>query len=328
MRTEKLVRLIVAAWLICVSASAVAHEFWVAPKTFRVGLGAQVEASLRVGQMMRGTDYPYLSSGIESFRVTTPGGTQDAVGMEGDLPALSYTAEEPGLHVIAYHSTANEVSYEDWGKFRNYLSHEGLEEFESVHEARGLPRTGFKEAYIRYARSLVQVGPVRKRDRDTARGLPLELVALDNPYAPGLDNLRVVLLREGKPLAGRQISVFRNDGQVTRSFVTSDALGEVRIPVAKGGNFLLSAVDLQAVNEGEVVWRSHWATLTFGMPVALGDVHPLDPLSSIEIVRAIQVISSSGHATDATRVALVTLDEPDKETVLAWGPEKLLQRRA
>lgn len=328
MRTEKLVRLIVAAWLICVSASAVAHEFWVAPKTFRVGLGAQVEASLRVGQMMRGTDYPYLSSGIESFRVTTPGGTQDAVGMEGDLPALSYTAEEPGLHVIAYHSTANEVSYEDWGKFRNYLSHEGLEEFESVHEARGLPRTGFKEAYIRYARSLVQVGPVRKRDRDTARGLPLELVALDNPYAPGLDNLRVVLLREGKPLAGRQISVFRNDGQVTRSFVTSDALGEVRISVAKGGNFLLSAVDLQAVNEGEVVWRSHWATLTFGMPVALGDVHPLDPLSSIEIVRAIQVISSSGHATAATRVALVTLDEPDKETVLAWGSEKPLQRRA
>jgi primary-amine oxidase len=328
MRIETLGILIVAVGLTCGATTAAAHEFWVAPQSYSVQPGDRIITSLRVGKMMRGTDLPYLSHNFHSFTITTPNGTQDVEGIEGDTPALSYTADVPGLHVTTYHSTAKEVTYDDWETFRKYLAHEGLEEIEQTHHARGLPDSGFKEVYTRVAKSLVQVGPVSKKDRDTPRGLPLELVAEDNPYTPGLETMRVTLLSLGKPVAGRQIAVFRYDGEVSRTVITTDTRGQVAIPVAGGGTFLLNATDLQPAEDGNAVWASYWASLTFGLPTVLRDVHPLDPLSSIEIARAIRVIGKSGFANQKTRVSLVTLAEPDKAEVLAWTPDKPARRQA
>lgn len=328
MRTVTLKILLLAVALACGIAPAAAHEFWVAPQSHRVQPGTQIVASLRVGQMMRGTDLPYLSHNLRSFTVTTLNGTQEVTAMEGDIPALSYTAGDSGLHVIAYHSTATELTYDDWETFRKYLAYEGLDEIAQLHRARGLPDRGFKESYTRYAKALVQVGPVGKQDQDKALGAPLELVAEDNPYIPGLETMTVRLLRLGKPVAERQIAVFRYDGEVSRTIVSTDARGQAVIPIAGGGRFLLNATDLQPVEEGEVVWASYWASLTFGLPIVLPEPHPLDPLSKLEIARAIRVIGKSGHADRDTRVALVTLAEPDKAAVLAWKPGQPFPRRA
>jgi primary-amine oxidase len=328
MRIETIGILIVAVGLTCGVTTAAAHEFWVAPQSYSVQPGDRIVTSLRVGNMMRGTDLPYLSHNFHSFTITTPNGTQDVESIEGDTPAHSYTADVPGLHVTAYHSTAKEVTYDDWETFRKYLAHEGLEEIEQAHHARGLPDSGFKETYTRYAKALIQVGPVGEQDRDTPQGLPLELVTEDNPYLPGLDTMRVTLLSSGKPVAGRQIAVFRYDGEVSRSVVTTDVHGRASIPVASGGKFLLNATDLQPVEDGEVVWASYWASLTFGLPIVLRDVHPLDPLSTIEINRAIRIIGKSGYANPQTRVALVTLAEPDKAEILAWTTGESVRRKA
>jgi primary-amine oxidase len=322
-------RLIAAlVWLALTNTPVAAHEFWVAPNAYRVQPGDEVTGTLRVGQKMRGSDYPYLSHKFKTFRVTTADGAEDLAGIEGDSPALSYRADQPGLHVIAYHSQASEVTYDSWEEFLKYLRHEGLEGIEQQHKARSLPRSGFKEAYLRYAKALVQVGPLRDDDRDTPQGVPLELVALDNPYREGLKTLRLVLLRNGAPVGNHQIAVFHNDGAVSRSAVFTDRKGEAEISVASGGKFLLSATDLQPVDRGDVVWESYWASLTFGTPVDLSDLHPLDPLTSIEITRAARIIGTSGHADQETRVSLLTLAEPDKTAMLAWQRGKPFTRRA
>ena len=328
MRSAKLKFLIVAAVLACGVASATAHEFWLAPARYTVESGSRIDASLRVGLMMRGTELPYLSNSFHSFTVTTRDGMRDVKGMEGDIPALSYAASKPGLHVITYHSTANEVTYNDWGKFQKYLAYEGLDEIAKAHRTRGLPDSGFKEAYSRCAKALVQVGPVDKQDKDTVQGLPLELVAENNPYTPGLETLEVTLLRSGKPVVGRQIAVFHYDGVVSRSLVTTNARGQAAIPITGGGAFLLNATDLQPIEDGEVVWESYWASLSFGLPIVLPAMHPLDPLAKIEIMRAVRVIGKSGYANKKTRTTLVTLAEPDKAEVLAWKPGEPTKRRA
>jgi len=328
MRIAKLSILIVAALFAAGIGQAAAHEFWVAPKKYNPKPGEPIVATLRVGQMMRGTELPYLSKKIRSFTVTNRKGTENVEGLEGDIPALSYTPSETGLHRINYISTGTEVAFDTWEKFEKYLAYEGLGEIAGEHRARGLPESGFKEVYTRYAKALVQVGPVGEQDRDAAQGLALELIAMDNPYTPGLKTMTVTLLRLGKPVADRQIAVFRYDGQVSRTLVTTDSLGKAAIPVKGGGSFLLNAVDIQPVEEKDEVWSSHWASLSFGLRVTLPDLHPLDPLARVEMIRAIRVIGRSGHTNKTTRVALVTLAEPDKPAVLAWKQGDKPERKA
>ena len=319
---------IIGIVLICSAASVAAHEFWVAPQPFIVQPDAQVVVTLRVGEMMHGKSLPFHSSNFQSLTLTTRNGTRYLNGIEDDTAALSYTAGEAGLHVIAYHSTADQVTFDDWETFRDYVAEEGLDEIAEKHRTRNLPDSGFKEDYTRYAKALVQVGPAGEQDRDEARGLPLELVAEDNPYVPGLETVRVKLLSAGKPVPGRQITVFRYDGAVSRSVVNTDARGQAAIPVASGGLFLLNAIDLQPVEDQTAVWSSYWASLTFGLPIVLRDVHPLDPLSKKEIARAIRAIAKSGYTNPMTRAALVTLAEPSKADALAWTPGEPAERRA
>lgn len=270
--------LVVVAALTC-GARAAAHEFWVAPERYVVEPGEQVVATLRNGEMMRGNELPYLSPWFHAFTVTAADGTRAVAGFEGDMPALSYTAAEPGLHVIAYHSTVDRVTYDEGERFRKYLAYEGLEGIAEAHRARGLPDSGFTEEYNRFAKALVQVGPVGERDRDAALGLRFELVAENNPYAAGAETVTVSLLRKGEPVAGRQIAVFRCASDVTRTLVNTDAQGKAAISIRGGGEFLLNAVDIRAVDIGPVekrngngtiesdpvVWASDWASLTFGI---------------------------------------------------------------
>jgi primary-amine oxidase len=56
--------------------------------------------------------------------------------------------------------------------------------------------------------------------------------------------------------------------------------------------------------------------------------HPLDPLSSDEIAAATDALRQAGYADVTTRFPLIDLDEPDKETVLAWRPGQAAARKA
>ena len=258
--------------LAIVSGPALAHEFWIEPDTHRPDVGDTVRAELLAGGMLKGEPYPYLSGQIVSARLHSPGGVAAIEGMEGDLPALTVTPTEPGLHVVAYHSAPAYIDYDEFETFVNYLAYEGLDDVVRLHKDRELPDTGFSEAYTRNARGLLQVGPVGPSDIDRPTGMPLELIALQNPFAEGLTELQVQLLWQGSPVPNRQVSIFHRatggepEGEITRSLVTTDAEGVAVVPVGAGGFFLLNAVQMKPADGAEgVVWESHWATLTFEM---------------------------------------------------------------
>jgi len=326
-------RLLVFVGLLSVAPALYAHEFWLAPHRYAVEEGGQVDASIRVGQMFNGAELPYLTTGFSEFTRRTSQGTTGVAGFEGDLPAASYAASTPGLHVLTYHSRANRITYDSWETFLEYLAYEGLEAVADQHRTRQLPAQGFDESYIRYAKTLVQVGPYQAEDTDVAQGAPFEIVAEDSPYEPGLEVLQVRLLRHNEPVGNRQIAIIRYDGTVSRSLTHTDAVGRATIDIGDGGTYLLNATDLQPADMADdpagnkAVWQSYWASLTFGLPIAL-PAHPLDPLASIEIVRATQIIGQSGYADKDTRVALVTVEEPLKTKVLAWQPGDPFSRRA
>lgn len=262
-----MVGVLAAAAVMCTGAVSVSgHEFWIAPERYIVRPGTKVVARLAVGLMMKGVSLPYISRDIRSFTITTRNGTRDVTAAEGDDPALVYTPTERGLQVIAHHTMPKKVKFDSWDKFVQYLAYEGLERIVQAHRARGLPESGFSEAYTRCAKALIQVGRVDPRDHDEPLGLPLELIADGNPYRPGTDALIVTLRRQGKPLAGHPVAVFHYDRDVSRRLQYTDPRGQIRISLAGGGAFLLNAVDLRPVENADYVWASRWATLAFALP--------------------------------------------------------------
>src|SRR5262249_46318751 len=187
---------------------ALAHEFWIEPESGQISPGESIVADLKVGTMLNGESYPYLSNRFRAFTATVGGETSMIAGNDGDIPAMTMKVERSGLCVIALQTVAFRLTYDDWAKFQGYLALEGLDQFADLHRERGLPQSGFAERYTRYAKALVQVGPVAASEADVRIGMPFELVAEDNPYSPGVELLRVSLIWRGVPVANHQISIF------------------------------------------------------------------------------------------------------------------------
>ncbi|MDP2081595.1 MAG: DUF4198 domain-containing protein [Pseudotabrizicola sp.] len=253
------------AWAFC-ATGVQAHEFWVEPQPFQVLVGEQLQLDLRVGQMLEGRSYPYLSHKFARFTVDDATHINPLAGNEGDIPAMTYQADTPGLHVISYHALPERLTYDSFADFAAFLEEEGLAEVILRHRARGLLETGFSEGYSRNAKALVQVGAPEQGQTDRVAGLPFELVALENPYA-AQDQLHVRLLWQGAPFADAQVTLFHRptSGEVTRQIFRTDAGGGALIPFTASGTYLLSAVHMEErpAESGEV-WHSTWASLSFG----------------------------------------------------------------
>lgn len=232
---------------------ALAHEFWIDLERGRVQQGDPIVGDLKVGQMLKGDSYPYLSNRFRRFTVTNGEHTLAVKANEGDMPALSHVARRSGLHVIAHHTTDFRVTYDEWDVFLSYLEEEGLKRFAEQHNKRGLPRSGFAERYTRCIKALVSVGPVAPSQDDVNVGMPLELVAQTNPYAPGSDTLAVTLYWRNQPLPNWQISIFRKKDTVVRTRMVTDENGQATIQLPGTGDYLLSAVHLQPARDAPVV---------------------------------------------------------------------------
>jgi uncharacterized GH25 family protein len=243
-----------------------AHEFWVEPLSYTVSVGEEIALDLRVGQTLEGQSYPYLSHKFARYQVTDADGVHDLLGIEGDIPSVLYDATVPGLHVIAYHARPEQLTYESFEDFNDFVDEEGLNSVVNRHRERRLPETGFTEAYTRNAKALVQVGPALEYDTDLATGMDFELVALRNPYLPGA-SLPVKLLWQGAQVSDAQVAVFQRDGnKVVRSTYRTNDQGIADIPLHAKGIYLLSSVHMEeSAEDSGAVWQSTWASLTFAI---------------------------------------------------------------
>ena len=249
-----------------VASQALAHEYWIEPDRHAVAPGDPIAARMRVGQDFAGPIFPYLSHRFHNYAVHDRTGTHPVKALEGDEISARIDAAAAGLTIITYQSTADTATFETLTDFADYLDYEGLGRVVEQRRTAALPAAGFAEDYVRCAKTLIQAGPVEAADQDRPTGLPAELVALDNPFTPGLARLRVRMLWQGAPEAGLQVAVFHRAEQVTRQLYTTDAEGVVEIDVTRPGRYLLNAVHIQRTGRYEgTVWESHWASLTFAI---------------------------------------------------------------
>lgn len=261
-------------WLACGIAACpmalAAHEFWIEPEAYEVQRGGTMVASLRVGENFSGAAQAFLPRNFDRFDMVCDGALSEVPGRAGDRPALSTEASKDGLCVVIHQTRDHTLTYREWQKFVNFVEHKDFEGVLDSHAARGLPETDFTELYSRYAKSLIAVGG--GAGSDSAVGLLTEIVAEANPYTDAMDNgLPIRVLYDGEPRADAQVELFAKSpqGAVEVTLHRTDSEGRVTLPVQPGQAYLADAVvlrPLEPLAEGDPVWESLWASLTFAVP--------------------------------------------------------------
>lgn len=243
------------------------HEFWIDPETFRLAPGDTIAAQLRVGQAYEGSAQVYNPGNFRRFEIAAGGETTPVDGRLGDRPALSAPARE-GLNVVVHVTKDFSLTYnKGFEQFADFVTHKDAEWAIAAHRARGLPESGFREIYSRYAKSLVAAGS--GAGQDFVAGLETELTALKNPYTDDVsDGLPVSLTYQGAPRGEAQVEVFEKDpaGEVTVFTLRTDNDGVALVPVRPGHRYMLDAVVLREPEREDAVWESLWANLTFAVP--------------------------------------------------------------
>jgi len=252
------------------STSLNAHEMWIEPVKYQVAKNDTIYAHEKVGQNFKGNQYSYLSSSYKKLDISLNNKMRPVKSRIGDMPAIHEVAEEEGLAILSAVSSVSDISYQTWEKFESFIKSKGLDWVLAKHKERGLPEKGFTEAYQRFPRALVKVGSGKGQDK--AQGMRLEWVLETNPYTTALTKNGVIkarLLWEGKPLKHTHVGIFNKvDNQLIKTSLTTDENGVIEIPQAKGGEFLVNAVQMiepseKVRNDTGAVWESLWASVTY-----------------------------------------------------------------
>ena len=260
------------ALLICMPLVANAHEFWIDPTVYQVDAGDSIEAHLRVGENFKGSVQSYLPRNFERFDLKCGSEIAPVEGRAGDRPALKVATDEDGLCVAIHQTRDYDLTYTDWEKFKAFAAHKDFGDVLTRHEDRGLSKDRFVEQYSRYAKSLIGVGD--GKGSDSPVGLLTEIVAEANPYVEGFSGaMPVRVIYNGKPRTDVQVELFDKSpsGEVIVTLHRTDDEGRVSLPVSAGHSYLVDAVvlrEMQPVSDGDPVWESLWASLTFAVPAA------------------------------------------------------------
>lgn len=265
-------RILAALFAITFALPASSHEFWIEPQAYRIAPGGKLQGELVNGQLFEGSELAYLTMRFTRFSMASGMRQADVENRIGARPALDTAPLTEGLHVISYQSRMSTLGYSEWEKFLTFAAHKDFQDIEAIHDARGLPRTGFDEGYWRLAKSLIGVG--HSAGNDFRQGMAVEFVTLDNPYTADMSNrLRVQLFYLDDIVADGQVELFEKspDGTVEVTLHRTGADGIATLPVKAGHSYLIDHVVLREPSaelaaEADIAWETLWASLTLAIP--------------------------------------------------------------
>jgi len=243
------------------AATALAHDFWIEPSTFRPVVGRNMTASLRVGQDFLGDAVPRSAQLMDTFVVRDAAGERTISGFQNQDPAGILRIDQPGLAIIGYRSKPYPLELAA-DKFEEFLRTEGLERISALRARRGESQRPDRERFFRYAKAIVLAGTTSTLKFDEPLHYRYELIPETNPMASS--PLRVRVIFEGKPLANALVSAIHRDDPAARVSARSDANGHVTLPLPKNGVWLVKSVQMiSAPADSNADWESLWASLTF-----------------------------------------------------------------
>ena len=262
------------ALLLAAASPAGAHEFWLSPSRYRLAAGDTLAVGAEVGTGFRGEAKPYAATRVH---VLVAAGARRVdlaqLGMNGDLVFARWIAPDAGGQLVGYESDFASIQLPP-SDFDAYLKLEGLDAPLAARAALGNRAGPGRERYARCPKTWI-AGTDAKR-AEAVIGLPLEVVALGDPLAPG--PLAVKVLWRGKPLAGALVGAWRQplgerfapraeaarDSVAPVARVRTGGDGTARLPVAGDGEWMIATVHMvPSADRDAADWESWWASYTF-----------------------------------------------------------------
>lgn len=260
-------RIACVAFALVSAASAIAHDFWIAPTRFRPAVDTLIGLHLQVGHLPKGDPFPRSDARIEKFIVVEPSGAvKDVLGKEAATPAGIIRVTEAGLYVVGYRSRPTPITMEA-DKFEEYLREEGLDRIIADRATRGESGRAGREVFSRSAKTIISSGDMASTGGtgfDRVLGFRMEVVAEANPYTLGAgDEFPVRLVFDGAPLEGVEVhaACVEAPEAVVRSRTDKD--GRVRVRLTRDGHWLLNSVHMVRSESKDADWESIWSSLTF-----------------------------------------------------------------
>lgn len=258
--------------LMLAASPVTAHELWIEPLDYQPAADSIIEAHIVNGQEFEGFRISYLPRKFSRFVVVARSKWQEVKGRVGTSPALKQAAAGDGLHVVIYQSKPDLLNYTKFDKFQAFATQKDFPDAVTRHDERELPRTGFREVYSRYSKSLIGVG--QGEGDDQRMGMETEFVAIDNPYTSDLsDGMRVQLWYGDGVRVNAQVELFEKSesGKANITFHRTDVHGIAVIPVRPGHDYMIDSVVLRepeksTVEETGAHWETLWANMTFHVP--------------------------------------------------------------
>ena len=268
--------------LLSAAEPVAAHEYWLAPSSYRAAAGERVSVTAFVGTGFRGEPIPYPAPRVVRF-VLTAARTLDLspLALNGDIPWAGFEMPDAEGAVVAYQSNFADIELPA-AEFDAYLELEGLSGPRATRARLGHRAGPGRERYARCPKVWIQGTAEAGRASRVMKpsGLPLEIVPLRDPT--GAAELPVRVLWHGRPLAGVLVRAWNTalasgasprdaaarDSVGPASSARTDARGEARIALGQPGEWMVSAVHMvPSADRREADWESWWASLTLARGV-------------------------------------------------------------
>jgi uncharacterized GH25 family protein len=256
-----------------------AHEFWLAPSSYRAATGDSLAVGAFVGTGFRGEARPWAAHRVRRFFARDAAPLDLArVASGGSSTWARWTARDGEGVLVAQASDFLPIELPA-AEFERYLALEGLEAVSRSRAQAGRGATPGRERYRRSSKLWIAGTRGSTARATVALGLPLEIVPLAEPGASGRLSIRVEF--EGRPLAGALVRAWRQDlagrsvpaDAAARDSVgpqaeaRTDDRGHVTLAVDSAGEWLLGTVHMIPSRDRRAAdWESTWGSLTFARP--------------------------------------------------------------
>ncbi|WP_425408242.1 DUF4198 domain-containing protein [Hyphococcus sp.] len=236
------------------SVSAHAHQTFLLPDKFNYPEAESVSVALTSALA-----FPNMESGPAEDRIAyysasiREEGIKDVSFEEGETAlTMRFAAARSGTAVVAISSKprAGEIPPKDVELYLDEIKAEkGVREaFDALPGSPPLQRS-----YAKHAKTFLCIEKCDDAENHASPvGQKLEFIAkADRSFQ---------LLLDGEPLAGKQVTIFPFDGEM--SLVATDEDGKILVPDALSGVIMLSAVWITLPDEPDGVYHSDYATVT------------------------------------------------------------------
>ncbi len=267
---SRLTRWTLAFALALTAATAQADDYWLEFQPLAPDPGAELAVSLWLGK-----DFiPEVQQSMQQHRTAalrhiTRAGDVDLLPQtrDGVTPLLRLRLESSGGHLLSLERDAARIQLRA-RNFNRYLEDEGLLAALAARKRAGELWHRGNERYTRYLKTFVQVGDVADGVSTRVVGQRLELVPdRDLAGIKAGERLGVVVMFEGRPLAGAQVEAFTRGPGGARSQglpLSTDAAGRVQFTISEPGTVLVRTVHMQrCVGCEGTDWESFWASYSF-----------------------------------------------------------------